>query len=351
MTSEMPKETKKSTVPLMLGAVVIVAGVAAGGLFMMQGKGTAPTPATVTPTASAAAEAQAEAPAAGETAPATETAATEATAPETPQVIGEGANAIEVGNPVVAKVNGTDVTRSEVLEFIASLPEQMRQSPLQSLFPLARDQVVNNKLVADKAATASLEGDAEVQKMLEQAKQQIVRNVYVDRQVDAKVTDAELQKAYEELKAEVAKIEEVRARHILVDSEEKAKEVITKLKGGAKFEDMVQEYSSGPSKENGGEVGFFSKADMVPEFAEAAFTMGVNDYSKDPVKTQFGYHVIQTQEKRTRPVPAFEEVKPQLEAVVRQRQLLELINSWQAEAKVEKFDINGKPEAAPAAKN
>ena len=351
MTSEMPKETKKSTVPLMLGAVVVVAGVAAGGLFMMKDKGVMPTPAA---TETAAVTAQAETPAAGETVPATETAATETPAtetpatPQTPQVIGEGENAIEVGNPVVAKVNGVDVTRSEVLEFITSLPEPYRQRPLQELFPFARDQVLNNKLVAEKAKSANLDGDAEVQKMLETAKEQIVRNVYVDREVTAKVTDEELQKAYNELKAEVAKIEEVRARHILVDTEEKAKEVITKLEGGAKFEDLVQEYSSGPSKENGGEVGFFSKADMVPEFAEAAFALGAGQYTKQPVKTQFGYHVIETEEKRNRPEPKFEDVKPQLEAVVRQRKLMEILSAWQSDAKVEKFDINGKPEAAAA---
>ncbi len=340
MTTEMPKETKKSTMPLMLGTVVIVAGVAAGGLFMMSQKEAA------APTETAAAMVQAEAPAAGEKAATEEAKAPEAEKTETPTVIGEGENAIEVGNPVVAKVGGADVTRSEVLEFITTLPEQVRQMPLQNLFPMARDQVVNNKLVADKAKTANLDSDPEVQKMLDQMKEQIVRNVYVEREVNAKVTDEELQKAYGELKAEVAKVEEVKARHILVETPEKAKEVVTKLKGGAKFEDLVSEYSSGPSKENGGEVGYFAKAEMVPEFAEAAFALKTGEYTKDPVKTQFGYHIIRSEDRRARPEPKFEDVKPQLEAVVRQRKLVELLGAWQTEAKVEKFDINGKPEAA-----
>lgn len=341
MTTELPKETKKSTMPLMLGAVVIVAGVAAGGLFMMSQKEAA------APTETAAAMAQAEAPAAGEKKAATEEAkAPEAEKTATPTVIGEGENAVEVGNPVVAKVGGQDVTRSEVLEFITTLPEQVRQMPLQNLFPMARDQVVNNKLVADKAKTANLDNDPEVQKMLGQAKEQIVRNVYVEREVNAKVTDEELQKAYGELKAEVSKVEEVKARHILVETPEKAKEVVTKLGGGAKFEDLVKEYSSGPSKENGGEVGYFAKAEMVPEFAEAAFALKTGEYTKDPVKTQFGYHVIKTEDRRSRPEPKFEDVKPQLEAVVRQRKLVEMLGAWQTEAKVEKFDINGKPETA-----
>lgn len=360
MTSEMPKETKKSTMPLLLGAVAVVACVAAGGLFLMKEQGTLPTPAATETAAdtTAAASMDAATPAAGDAPTPTSTATAEATpstedapAPTTPQVIGEGENAIEVGNPVVAKVNGTDVTRSEVLEFITTLPEQVRQMPLQNLFPMARDQVVNNKLVTEKTQAANLANDPEVQKLVEQAKVQIERNVYVEREVTAKVNDAELQKAYSELKAELAKVEEVKARHILVDTEEKAKEVITKLQGGAKFEDLVQEYSEGVTKETKGELGYLAKGEMVPEFADAAFALGKGQYTKAPVKTQFGWHVIESEDRRTRPAPGFDEVKQQLEAVVRQRQLQELVNSWQKDAKVEKFDINGKPEAAaPAAK-
>lgn len=333
MTSEMPKETKKSTMPLLLGAVVVVAGVAAGGLFLMKEQGKLPTPATTeTAAQTTAASLDAATPAAGdvpapavaetatapEAAPAETAPATEET-PAAPQVIGEGENAIEVGNPVVAKVNGADVTRSEVLEFITTLPEQVRQMPLQNLFPMARDQVVNNKLLTEKAATANLAADPEVQKLLDQAKVQIERNVYVEREVSAKVNDTELQKAYSELKAELAKVEEVKARHILVDTEEKAKEVITKLQGGAKFEDLVQEYSEGVTKETKGELGYFAKAEMVPEFADAAFALGKGQYTKAPVKTQFGWHVIESEDRRTRPAPGFDEVKPQLEAVVRDR--------------------------------
>ncbi len=368
MTSEMPKETKKSTMPLLLGAVVVVAGVAAGGLFLMKEQGKLPAPAaTETAAETTAASMDAETPAAGEAAataeaptptPTDATATAEATpsteeapTPTTPQVIGEGENAIEVGNPVVAKVNGADVTRSEVLEFITSLPEQARQMPLQNLFPLARDQVVTNKLLTEKSQAANLANDPEVQKLVDQAKVQIERNVYVEREVAAKVNDAELQKAYGELKAELAKVEEVKARHILVDTEEKAKEVITKLQGGAKFEDLVQEYAEGVTKETKGELGYFAKGEMVPEFSDAAFALGKGQYTKAPVKTQFGWHVIESEDRRARPAPSFDEVKPQLEAVVRQRQLQELVTGWQKDAKVEKFDINGKPEAAaPAAK-
>lgn len=351
MTTELPKETKKSTMPMLLGAVVIIAGAAAGGLFMMSGKQT--TPAATDMAANAV---QAEAPAAGdaaktEAAPeaATADAPQDAAAAEAPKVIGEGDNAIEVGNPVVAKMGEVEVTRSEVLDFITTLPEQVRQMPLQNLFPMARDQVITNKLIADKAAKANLDSDPEVQKLMDTAKSQIVRGVYVDREVKASFTEDDVKKAYDDLSAELAKIEETKARHILVDSEEKAREVIGKLDGGAKFEDLVKEYSSDPNKGNDGDLGYFAKADMVPEFAEAAFALGIGQYTKDPVKTQFGFHVIRAEDRRARPAPKLEDVKPQLEAAVRQRKLVEMINAWQAEAKVEKFDINGKAETPAAA--
>lgn len=353
MISENPKQTKKSTMPMMLAMVVIVAGAAAGGLFMLKDKGALPTATMSAAEEQAAVDdaanaMDASAPAAGEPAKEADKEAAATEAAETPQVIGEGAAAVEMGNPVVAKVNGVEVTRSEVLDFITQLPEQVRQMPLQNLFPMARDQVVNNKLVAEKAATAKLDSDPEVQKLVEQAQQQIERNVYIERQVTAKVNDAELQKAYDELKAEMSKVEEVKARHILVDTEEKAKEVITKLQGGAKFEELVEQYSTGVTKETKGELGYFAKGEMVPEFSDAAFALAKGQYTKQPVKTQFGYHVIESQDRRPRQAPSFEEVKPQLESVVRQRQLVELLAEWQKSAKVEKFDINGKPEAAAA---
>lgn len=329
---------------MLLGAVVIIAGAAAGGLFMMSGK-------TPMATDSAANAVQAEAPAAGEAKKdekPKDVAPTESASAETPKVIGEGENAVEVGNPVVAKIGAVEVTRSEVLDFITTLPEQVRQMPLQNLFPMARDQVVTNKLLAEKAASANLESDPEVQKMMDTAKSQIVRSVYVEREVKAAVSESDLKKAYDELSADLAKIEETKARHILVDSEEKAREVIGKLDGGAKFEDLVKEYSSDPNKANDGDLGYFAKSDMVPEFAEAAFALGVGQYTKDPVKTQFGFHVIRAEDRRARPAPNFDDVKPQIEAAVRQRKLVEMINAWQAEAKVEKFDINGKAEAAVA---
>lgn len=250
---------------------------------------------------------------------------------------------IKMGNPTVATVGGEEIKRADVLSFISNLPEQVRQMPIQNLFPLALEQVVNNKIVGSKADAAKLEADPEVMKLLDQAKGQIVRNVYVERQVSEGVSEKKLLKSYDELLTKTADIQETHARHILVDSEDKAREVIKKLDGGAKFEDLAKEYSTGPSKENGGDLGYFAKNEMVPEFADAAFAIDKGKYSKDPVKTQFGWHVIMVEDRRKRPEPKFEEVRPQLEQQLRQQILAELLQKWQKEAKIQKFDINGEP--------
>ncbi len=255
----------------------------------------------------------------------------------------EGDQMIKLGDPVVATVGGKEVKRSEVFSFISSLPEQVRQMPVQNLFPLALEQVINNKVIGGKADMAKLEGDAEVIKTMAQAKDQIIRGVYIERQVNAQINQKKLLKAYEEMLDQVGDIQEIHAHHILVDTEDQAKDVIKRLDGGAKFEDLVKEYTAGKGPKSGGDLGYFAKNEMVPEFADAAFALEPGKYSKTPVKTQFGWHVIKVDEKRKRPEPEFEAVKPQLEAQLRQKILADLLDQWQKEAKIKKFDINGEP--------
>ncbi|WP_435641950.1 peptidylprolyl isomerase [Micavibrio aeruginosavorus] len=328
MTAENKQGQSKTVIAL---AAVAVLAIGAGGFVFLSGKGVneSDKPAA---TAETPADTAAATPAEGETI-------------QTP-----GGSEIVQGNPVVAKVGGEDVTRSDVLGFIAALPENMRAMPLEQLFPMAQEQVINNKIVDQKAANAALEQDPEVTKMMEMAKGQIVRNIYVQRELDKGISEAKLKSEYDSLVKQMGNVEEAKARHILVESEDKAKELITKLDGGADFETLSRENSTGPTAENGGDLGYFTKGDMIPEFSEAAFGLKVGEYTKAPVKTQFGWHVIKLEDKRNRPAPAFEDVKPQVEAKLRQEELGRMIQDWQKDAKIERFDINGKPVTAEAPK-
>lgn len=262
----------------------------------------------------------------------------------------DGADAAKDENDVVvAKVDGEEIKRSEVIKFITALPPQMQQLPIQQLFPMALEQVINGKIVDVKAKTLSgLANDSEVEKRMEEAKIQIMRAVYVEKEIEKLVTDERLKAAYETAKTKQKPTEEVKARHILVDSEAKAKELIEKLNGGADFAALAKEFSKDTSnKDAGGDLGYFAKDTMVKSFADAAFAMNKGDVSKAPVKTQFGYHVIKVEDKRVAPFPPFEQVREAL-AVNERRQILdELVKQWNSTATIERFDINGKPLPAP----
>jgi peptidyl-prolyl cis-trans isomerase C len=135
--------------------------------------------------------------------------------------------------------------------------------------------------------------------------------------------------------------EEVHARHILVGTEEEAKAILEQLKGGADFATLAKEKSKDPGGKDGGDLGYFTKAQMVPEFAEVAFKMFPGQLS-NPVKTQFGWHIIKMEDKRQKQAPPFETVKPQIEAFVVRKAQNDLVGQLRQAAKVERLDENGK---------
>ncbi len=295
-------------------AVFVLVAIAASAMFFLSGNGVAESGDDLSNIAPASADADA----------------------------GADAPMIKLGNPVVAVINGEEINRSDVFNFISGLPDQVRQMPIQTLFPLALEQVLNNRVINTKAQGANLEGDPEVEQLLNNAKEQIVRNIYIERQIVEQITQKKLLKSYGELLDSMEEVQETHARHILLETEEKAREIVAKLDEGAVFEDVAKEHSTGPSAENGGDLGFFAKTEMVPEFAEAAFALDVGSYTKDPVKTQFGWHVVKVEDRRKRPEPEFAAVKPQLEVQLRQKILANLLQGWQKESKIKKYDINGE---------
>lgn len=250
---------------------------------------------------------------------------------------------IEQGNPVVAKVGGEDVTRLDVLNFVQTLPPNIRQLPLEQLFPLAQDQVVNTKVIENNVKADEVVDNEQVQRQLEETRKQILQRAYLEKIVSEKMTEKRLQQAYKKAVTDEPDVNEVKAAHILVKEEEKAKEIIAKLNEGGDFAELAKENSTDGTAENGGSLGYFAKADVVPEFADAAFSQEEGTYSKEPVKSQFGYHIIKVEEKRVRPKPSFEDSKPYLEQQLSRELLEETIDGWKKDAKIEVYDINGNP--------
>lgn len=349
-------QSGKTAILAILGVFVVAA---AAGLAVVSGKvpglGGAKTDAAQTEqVASVAGDQAAQAQPASGTEAATARAesgaakAADASGQEQAALSGQGELSIRPGNPTVAKVGDAEVKRLDVLNLLQQLPPNLRQAPIQQIYPMLLEQVINGKIIDERAAKANLAEDAQVKEQLEMARQQIVRNVFLQREADKSVTEDKVKAAYEEFVKKQGDVEETKARHILVESEDKAKEVISKLGSGAKFEDLAKEYSSDNSKENGGDLGWFAKQEMVPAFAEAAFALKPGETSTAPVKSQFGFHVIKVEDRRMREKPKFDDVKPFLEAQIRREALESLVSGWRKDLKIEQFDINGDP-IAPAA--
>ena len=255
----------------------------------------------------------------------------------------QAAGTEEQANPVVAVVNNQKIMRQDVLELMSSMPPQMRQIPLEQLYPIALEQSINNTIVDKKASRSGLGRDKDVKEQLARVKKQLVRAKFMENEVNERVTEDKLQEAYKSYVENFPEIEEVKAAHILVEDESTAKSLVTKLNNGESFEELAKENSKDGSAENGGDLGYFAKTDVVPAFGEAAFTTEVGTYTKKPVKSDFGYHIIRVDEKRQRPPAEYEQAKPFLRQELQRVLLEEVLQDFRSEAKIERFDINGNP--------
>ena len=214
-------------------------------------------------------------------------------------------------DPVVARVDGEEILRSKVFEFAQGLPPQY-QAQLAQIYPLLVERLVDFSLASKAGRAAGLATDDEVKRRVAAAEERVIREVYLERQIDSRVTDDGVKAKYEEHIVANPPATEHHARHILVETEEAAREIITKLDGGADFAELAKELSTGPSGPQGGDLGYFTAEQMVPEFATATETLEPGQYSKDPTQTQFGWHVIKVEDRRQAAPPPLEQLEGQL---------------------------------------
>jgi len=246
-------------------------------------------------------------------------------------------------NPIVATVNGSEILRSDVEAVMRTLPDQMRQAPIEQIYPMLLDRVIDFKLLEAEAENADLADDPDLQQALAQARAAVLRDAMLQKKVEEGSTEDVLMARYEELKkGEGFSYEEIHARHILLASEDDAKAVITELEGGADFEALAKEKSTGPSGPQGGDLGYFQKGAMVPEFGDAAFAMDIGGMSTEPVKTQFGFHVIKVEDKR-KVEPSFEESEPQIRQEVARDIVTALVEDLREGVAIERFNMDGSP--------
>jgi len=250
-------------------------------------------------------------------------------------------------DPVVARVNGVDIRQSDLAFAEEEIGGNMPTIPPEQ----KRDYLVNylvDVIVLSQAAEKQKLGDRpDVKRRLAFDHNRLLMESLLQDSGKSALSDEAERKVYDEAVKQVKNEEEVHARHILVPTEDEAKAILAQLKGGADFATLAKEKSKDPGAAEGGDLGYFTKEQMVPEFSEVAFKLGKGQLS-DPVKTQFGWHIIKVEDKRTRPTPTFEQVKPQIENYVAHRAQAEMVENLRKSATVERLD---KPAAADPSLN
>lgn len=253
-------------------------------------------------------------------------------------------------DPVVATLNGTEIHESQLQELRAGLPPQVAK---QATLPRLADMYITFKLVVEDARKEHMDKDADVVKAVKNAEDQILREAWAAKKGSANITDAELKKRYDEGAANFKPQEEVHAHHILVDSEDQAKQIISDLRAGASFEDLAKTKSKDPTgARSGGDLGFFTHDQMVPEFADAAFALRAGETSTTPVKTQFGWHVIRVDEHRMTSVPSFDDpnFKAYLRQQIGQENVQKAVMALRSKAKIDIKANDAAAAPAPAGK-
>ena len=238
---------------------------------------------------------------------------------------------------VLAKVNGVEIKESDV-----TLAEEELAPSLQQMDPAARKDnvlgfLIDLQIVAKAAEDKKIENTDDFKKRLAFTRKRLMMDSLLAAEGKAANTEEAMKKVYEEASKQITGEVEVRARHILVEGEDEAKAIIEQLKGGADFATLAKEKSKDPGAAEGGDLGYFTKDQMVPEFADVAFKMYPGQLS-NPVKTQFGWHVIKVEDKRTRQPPEFEKVKDQIEAYLARKAQSDFIAKLRQSAKVERLD-------------
>jgi peptidyl-prolyl cis-trans isomerase C len=262
-------------------------------------------------------------------------------------------------DPVVARVNGTEFHKSDVTKELSALPPQLQTMPVEQIYPQLIERMVDSKLVADEGRAQKVDQSPEYKERVARTNERILTDITLRTKIKPMVSDSKVKERYDAVVAKKKGEEEVKARHILVKTEAEAKDIIAQLGKGGDFAKLAAEKSTDKgSAANGGDLDYFTKASMVPAFAEAAFAMKKGEVSKTPVKTEFGYHVIKVEDRRQAPAPALDKVKPQIEAQLADEMANQYVEELKKKSKVEIFNLDGTamkpasatPASAPAAK-
>ena len=253
-----------------------------------------------------------------------------------------GARAANVEpDPVVALINDVKFYKSDIESARKQLSLEVQKYPSAAVYQHLLKSLIDTHLVATAARKDGLNKREKIVKQVRRIEDRVLYQAYLDERIVLAVTDERLKELYEIFRTSSSDNKEIRAKHILLETREQAMEVIRQLNEGADFSNLAQKLSTGPSGKQGGDLGYFSQERMVPSFSEGAFATSVGEFTSQPVKTQFGWHVIKVVDKRTVKVKTFNQVKMRLRKKLINDLADSIISKLRNTASIRIFDLDG----------
>lgn len=239
-------------------------------------------------------------------------------------------------NPVVAVVEGEEIRWADVVESAQDLPAEY-QERIESIFPALLDRLIDLKLLARAGREKDLDEDENLQRRVQAYEDVLVRDAYVAANIAPQIPEADVRARYFEVLRANAALTERHLHHVVVASRAEAQAVVQSLDDGLDFADLARDYSTGDSAKRGGDLGFMRRDSLDPGFAAAAFDLKIGAYSRNPLRTQFGWHVIKVESERKANLPTYEELAPKLREELVRKQISRELKRLRSEADLELF--------------
>ena len=244
----------------------------------------------------------------------------------------------EADKSVAAMVDGQAIYHSDIEDARNALPPEQQQMPMDFIYDELLKQLIDRKLVAGEARRNGLSDDEDFKARLAATEEGLLWDMWLFREIGTKLDDERLRVAYAEFLVDFESQHEIQARHILLETESDAKYVIDKLESGSIFIDLAIDLSMGPSASTGGDLGYFVRERMIPAFSDAAFALEVGEYTKMPVQTEFGWHIILVEDSRETEPPSFEDSRPKLMQAEALQIFEGIVEGLRGKASIEQFD-------------
>jgi len=239
--------------------------------------------------------------------------------------------------PIVAQINNEPVSLETMIHAMNDLPQEIQSQPFINYYEGLLERVIDIKLLAQEGKKYEIQNEPSVKTAIEFVTEKVLMQAFLSKLVQESITDESLEKSYENFVSDKTSREEIKASHILLETKDDAIEVINLLNQGKSFEELAKSKSTGPSGPAGGDLGWFKRGQMVPPFEKAAFLLESQEITKQPVQTQFGWHVIKVFQKRIPDAPSFESMKTTLIQDIERKVIAKKVQDLRLSASIEKM--------------